>query len=700
LTVATPKLQTVILSVKNAALPIKILIIAISSIAIFFQDLVVIGRDAFASDYFNYILIVPFFSLYLVYRKRRVLSAVIGFNDEKLAGLSNLIIGSCALVISLVLYLYGAYTTFPLDYHLIALQIFLGASTLMLFNKQALKYLIPPILLISSTLPSAAQFGVSFWSQLSYSSTYPAYLFLHAMGVNVVYTTISTAPAIQLTTASGLVIPFVVGVASSGAYSVVGFTLFAAFVAYIAKGSMLRRIALFSLGYILLLPVNTLRLVIIIIATNSFGESTFPAFHFSSGIVLVFGVTLALLALGERYFKLSFFPQSKIRPQCSYCAQTSAASSFCLNCGRFLRLPRIKFGRISATSLGILLLVVLIFLSSLEPAVAAANGPNQIGSVNLTQLNSQNVLTFLPHIPGWNISFVARDTQIEEILQQDAALIYLYSQNKTDFLNASIPQIYATVQISATIHTPEGSLITHPLLTGYPTATVYEDKDLQILNNPPLVGKMFIYDRVGSNLTEADFYWNIRSYFNFGSYSDFRNVQIGLWGYTESLASAGLIPNATDYAGIANLYVPLAREIADYWAPQTTNSLLGLGIKNWFWPIFIAAVIPATFVEGYTLDETNRAKKSSAKFYVRLTNETDRELIQAVSSCSAKYPTLEEILKNYSRLTNKQINPIDASVALNYAEKAGLVHGCIMEMDGEPISVWKSSIKVSESKSR
>ncbi len=131
--------------------PIKITVIVLSTLIIFFQDIYVIGSDALASDYFNYVLIIPLLSLYLVYRKRQVLSALLPHIDDEGRGYLNYILGASGLAVSLIVYLYGAYTSFPLDYHLIALQIYLLSGILLLFNRQVLKIVAFPILLISTS---------------------------------------------------------------------------------------------------------------------------------------------------------------------------------------------------------------------------------------------------------------------------------------------------------------------------------------------------------------------------------------------------------------------------------------------------------------------------------------------------------------------------------------------------------------------
>ena len=269
-----------------------------------------------------------------------------------------------------------------------------------------------------------------------------------------------------------------------------GFTLFALFVAYIARGNILRKTTLFVLGYPILLLLNIARLIIIIGAANYWGLVAFDIFHFTSGIILVFLATLLLLVVGDKVFKLQFFSISLKAEPCPYCRQEFGLEhSFCLNCGRFLNGMRSTFSRRSIIPSLMIALAIIVFMSSLTPAVAAAQTP---ASVDLANLTPQNALSLLPQIHGWNLSFVFRDTQVQEILDQNAALEYEYAS-----LNSSTgtAQIIATVQISSSIHTPEDSLVQQPLLHGQSPVQVLEDKDVQLLVNPPLAGRMFIYQQ-------------------------------------------------------------------------------------------------------------------------------------------------------------------------------------------------------------
>jgi exosortase/archaeosortase family protein len=671
-------------SIEGLDLQIKAALIAISVVLIFFQDVYIIGLDALGSDYFNYVLVLPLLMFYLVYRKRKVLAAAFHLKDKGDAGRVNFAAGLSALAVSFIVYLYGSNTTFPLDYHLIALQIFLGATILILFNREVLKWLIFPIILISTALPSVVTFGLGFWLDMSWASTYTAYLGLKDMGLHASFLLTGNVPSITLVGTNGQPYTFVVGVASSGIYSVVGFTLFALFVAYIAKGSILRKLVLFAMAYPLLLVINIMREDIIIGAAYLWGTAVFNAFHFSSGIVLVFAVTLLLLIIGEKLFKLQFFSLPSKLKACAYCSeQSKPGQGFCFNCGRFLGISRGTIRAREAVSILVIVIAVLIFMSSLMPAVAVATTPT---NVDLATLSSESALTLLPSIHGWNLSFIYRDTYVQEALGQDAALVYSYQME-----NQTNANVFATVQISAGLHTPEASLVTHPELSGTPGVTILQDYDIPILSNPPLTGRFFAYDPASSNQTTVYLYWNMRAVFNLGSYSDFRNIQISLIGYPNSLASEGVIKDASDLQAMKQLLLPLAQVIAGFWAPKESSSLIQAGVGHFSLPLAGIAIFPSVVVSGKAVLDRKKDERTSGATFDQLSVSSDKELLRAVSRCgsSERQSTIEEITKAYRDMTNREMSPSDAYAALTYAEKAGLVAQRIIDVNNEPKLIWK-----------
>jgi exosortase/archaeosortase family protein len=690
---------------------IAIGIIAIATLTIFFQDIYITGSDAIASDYYNFVLVIPFLSAYLIYRDRKTLTAIMPLKDDDERKYLNLTVGISLLAIALIVYLYGSGTFYPLDYHIIALEIFLCASILLLFNRKTLRTLIIPILLFMTALPSATQFELSFWLAMSWMSVVPAQWLLHAVGLNVTITLPSAnIPTLTLKTATGKIYDFGVGVASSGTYSVVGFTLFAGFLGYISKGRLWKKIFLFVLAYPLLVVVNIFREFVLVYVANLYGTFAFNVFHATSGIVLVFIVTFLLLVLGERLLKLDFFPSRSSTRFCSWCEEEKRqAHNFCINCGRFLRSAYRRVSSRDAYALAAIFIAVLAFVSFLSPAVQVANAPTNIP---IQSISSQNADTLLPQVKGWTLSFIDRDYYLQEALRQDASLVYEYTSQGNTSSTPTVLQVM--IQVSAEIHTPETSLLVYPVLFGHPGATAITDSDIQILNQPPVIGKFFVYQQEGSSSIGAFLYWTTRAVFNFGSYSDFRNVMISIWADTNTLVASGAIPSPANLTAIKQLYLPLARSIALFWQPVSSNSVVQSLFHRWTAPMIGAALLPLLVVGSFTSIEKRREARANSKLVGKLLTAQAKSLLESlrlactedsknwlsrfklaqISIKKNKAATLEQVLNVHRQRTGKELSPLDAVAELMYAEHMGLVkRDIVSNISREPIQVWKLTIR-------
>jgi exosortase/archaeosortase family protein len=663
--------------VNNYSLQIKLGIIAITILVIFFNDIATLGAEALASDYYNYVFVIPFMMAYLVYQKRRVLSAILPLRDDGGRGYLNLIAGISGLFASLMVYVYGIYTTDPLSFHLLALEIFLTCAILLLFNRQTLRTLAVPILLINAALPAAVTFGLSYWYAISIYSTYPAYLVLKFFGLNVSSVFSLNAPAIQLIAPTGT-FQFAVGVASSGIYSFVGFTVFALFVAYIATGPIWKRALLFLLGYALLIPINVLREIILITAANFWGIGAFNFFHLTSGFVLITIVTFVLLIIGGKFFGLDYLHTFKPKMPCAYCSQELSRNqtSFCSNCGKFLKSIRGTFTIRDTIAIEAMIIIFLIFFISLAPAYANAKNPS---SVNISSnLTPQQALTLLPNVTGYTLSYSGPDVSVQQQLDADAILLYSYSSPNGAYITAS-------VQVLTAYHTPDTSIIQHITNYGLQPYTVYANTNVEIPVNQsttPLAGGFIAFLIPGSTQIESILWWNLRSLFNFGSYYDYRNVQIWLIGFPQ---------NQSEISPLEQSLLPIASKIASWWEPKLAYSIIQTSLKQSSLPLAGVALFPPALVAGNDCIKKIRARRSNGNSSIK---PQERKLLEALNSLKDKSHfgrgTLEEISKGYERLTGQELDIAQASIAMTYLEHLGFVQKKIIDMGDEPVQVWQS----------
>jgi len=122
-------------------LSIKTFVVLFATIAIFYQDLAILANEALRSEMASYIIVIPFLFVYLLYRKRKMLRAVISLESadrsKKTKHLAT-IAGILVSMISILIYWYGSYTFSPLEYHMISLPIFVAGLVLIFFNPQTL----------------------------------------------------------------------------------------------------------------------------------------------------------------------------------------------------------------------------------------------------------------------------------------------------------------------------------------------------------------------------------------------------------------------------------------------------------------------------------------------------------------------------------------------------------------------------------
>ncbi len=114
---------------------------------------------------------------------------------------------------------------------------FLAAGlTLILFNLQTLKQLIFPIAFLIFLTPPPDQIFYSVGSALANLCASASNALANIFGLHAALSNASGSLVITLTRPDHTTLPFGVDVACSGVYSLIGFLIFALFIAYIMRG--------------------------------------------------------------------------------------------------------------------------------------------------------------------------------------------------------------------------------------------------------------------------------------------------------------------------------------------------------------------------------------------------------------------------------------------------------------------------------
>ncbi len=701
---------------------IKAAVIAIAVALMYMQDLAVIFKDALvfsSANITNYILIIPFLLAYIVYRKRKVLIAVAleGNGNRRRGKILRFddIIGLTLISIAVILYIYGSLTLYALEFHIYSIPLLVAGLTAFLFNLKVLRHAIFAIVILAYLQPPPAELLSDIAGDLSWLSATLAESMLKAYGLDVTLEASYGAPALVISKDNAQM-PFFVGEPSSGLFSTIGLSLFALIAAYIARGAIWKRGIMFVIGFPLFFLLNALRISIILILWYHYGEQVSEVFHAISGSIMAIPGTLIVLIIGDKLLRVSIRSfSSKSNDECSYCSKSSSLHEhICLVCSRVLvSIKGINANSIARFALIAIIVSSMIAVSQVQVNTALANTTaDRLRSFDMSSITGkerETVGLLLPELDGYMLEYAYRDTRVEKVLRQDAALAYRYIkvEDNADSNSNDISSIlnrksfYVGVQISNGRHKWEDSMLIHPSRVGRPTAEVLELKDVNI--NKDETARLFAYIRPNQKQAEIVLYWFERIPLRFNDTYENRNIQIVLWSYLSTLARNGFIKDENDIKGAEKFYITIAKQIkAHYDAIKSQlqqEKVVQDTVKQRFPFIISASILPATLISLRELSEVNVDKSSSMRLYSRLSKD-DRMIIDALINASNNsnsnnkgYATTEQVALEYAKLANKNVSIDEVMSMLISARDSGLVKSMIVSINDEPMLVWKSNME-------
>ncbi len=665
---------------------VKAAVVGATALVLFWQDLTIIFTDALQSEVTSYVLVIPFLLAYLFYRKRKMIKAAVPLEPSKLWKKIplNEVAGALLFLASLLLYWYGSYTFTPLEYHMLALPIFVSACVLILFNMQTLRQILFPIVFLFLLVPPPAEILYYVGSLLSSFSSDLSYNLLKILSIPVSLSTIDGIPTITVTQPDGTIIPLQVDIACSGIYSQIGFFIFALFIAYIIRDKLWKKGAMFLLGFPLIYMLNVLRIAIIGILGYYYGEDlALNMFHLFGGWVLIFLGTFMLLVISEKLFKTRITPRPTLKcPECS--PQPKTADDFCLACGKIQNMHFNKIRKKDLAKVSALILSVVLVMSIQTPVFALTEGPAEIITQTATGGNATTAL--LPQLNEYILHYLGRDEAFEQRAQQDASLIYLYEPE-----NESGYWIWVTVEIASaksSLHRWETCLITWPLTHGkQPTVNQIDLRDILLLQNPPIIGRYFAFNYTDTNETQAVLYWYETSVFRINSTAQTKQVKISVIAYPNSIR---------EVPAIEGELLIVATRITEHWGSIKTWSQTALLLSHNGDKLFIlTTAFLVAIILLYALDK-RKEKKQNTIAYGKL-SKTNKQIIDAVRQAEKqKPPTLNTILQAFANITGQTTSKEELIQRLSDAEKTGIVEKKIANIEDEPVQAWKTEISFPE----
>jgi len=281
------------------SLIIRVTTIAVATIILFNQDLILIFTDALRNEATSYILALPFLLIYLIYRKRKMLRAVTPLqnqNQPKKARYLSTTAGTLLFIIAILLYWYGSYTFTPIEYHLFALPIFTAGLVLLLFNPQTLRQLAFPIAFLFFLVPPPSEILYTLGTILSTLSSQASSALVSLVGIPSTMNNEYGNPSILVTRPDGATMQFTIDIARSGVYSLMGFLIFAMLIVYMIRGKLWKKFALILIGIPVIYLFNIIRITASVLIGYQYGEnSALQAFNLLGGWVLTLMSALLLL---------------------------------------------------------------------------------------------------------------------------------------------------------------------------------------------------------------------------------------------------------------------------------------------------------------------------------------------------------------------------------------------------------------------
>jgi len=672
--------QTILnLARSNAVLALKATTLTVAVIALYFQDLSIVFADALYNEATSHILIVPLILAYLVYRKRKMLRATIGLTNEKKLNYTTHFGTSSGILLcttAVMLYWYASRTFSPLEYHLLTLPIFTAGLLLVLFNPQTLRQAIFPTIFLVFLVPPPSEILTGVGATLSvYSAEIPNSI-VNFLGVHSTMTSELGNPVINIVRPNGSIVPFTVAIPCSGIYSLIGFLIFSAFVAYIVRDKAWKKLAIFTMGFPLVYSLNILRITIMLLIGYQWGqELALNMFHVLGGWVLIFAGTLILLFVSEKILKTQIFAKKEPQTSCPNCnpRPPSENQTFCTACGRFTKYPRISIRRIDLGKILMIILITVLLFSIQAPVYALTKGPAQI--LIQTAQGEQGNTQILPQMPEYDLQFAHRDRYFENISGEDLSLIYRYIPE-----DQSRRTIWTALEIAETtgsLHNWEVCLISWPATHGYqPPVNQLDLRDIQILQNPAIIARYFAFQYHDDNQTELVLYWYENTIFTINNVSQQKYVKISLITYLEKPED---VPAAEDEL------LPFATALANHWEPIKTWTVVAMFLNQNSLILAATAVAFLMAIFIFYLYEIRKQQKANEVVYQKL-SKPNQQLLDIIT----KKSTLTQIAEAYQQVTGEPITSEQIQQRITDLERTGIVKTKITNNQDEPKQIWKT----------
>jgi len=686
-----------VLSVKEFArkLGLDVPVIVLCTFAVYWHDLTILWDDVLNNEMASYILALPFLMAYMIYRRRNVIKAQLSLEiEEQERMIIKDMIGVSLCLSALLIYVYGSFTFRTLEYHLISLTVFLTGCSVLLAGIQNLRNLAFPLgfllLLVIPYREEAYQVG----GQLSTLSSVLAFNILRILNYPVSLSSTYEAPSIMIEVPSGEYVPFVIDIPCAGAYSLIGFLVFALFFTYVSRGTQLRKIGWLTAGFLLIYGINIARILLTLMIGHTLGiDAAMGLFHLASGTVLIFLASLLMILIGEKILKIRISEMETKTEMCPLCEENKRRNEpFCTFCGRFFNLSSIRPSRAYLAELAAIAFLMMLVINLQVPSFTLAQ--HNVMEMDLHELaGMKETKGFLPPVELYEPTFLYRDERFEEVARQDASLLYVYRPQ-----NNSYAPIFVSVEIAdsySKLHRWEICLfISEP----DPIVNPIVSKDIQIMENPPVTGRIFTFKYVESEQPVTILYWYEKSAFRIGQTWANRYVKTSIIAYLSNFVETGEIRSLDDYNRLESKLASIARNIVTYWEPVKAWSDFVVAFAGWGQTMAILTMIVSSSISlilhlKRRREEEERAGSNHKQLiWHSAFSKEEREILEILEVLAEEErSTGIQLSKSYEEKTGKRIKPAKLMGMMMHAEKFGLAKKEIIGKENSAELVWRTS---------
>jgi exosortase len=663
---------------------LSLALIVLVILTVYAQDLEILVNEALQDEAFTYIFLVPFFAGILFYLKKDMVKASLDLEKcgkKTRSKYLDELVGVVLCLIAFLVYWYGSYTFYPLEYHIFSLPIFILGVTVILFDLKVMLVLLLPILFLFFSVPPPAEFIYSIGGTMASFNTQASYTLLKALSLPVGLSTSYGPPMIMLTSSNGAPASFAVDLPCSGIYSFTAFSMFAAFLVLVISSSIPRKVGVVLLGLATFEVVNVARITTTIAIAYEFGvKVAMNLFHNVAGLLLIFIGMLLTLFMAEKVLKVQVTSIAKRQAPCPKCETNSdKRERFCFDCGRSLSCLKTGISKEFWAKLFLLLLGCLIVTFCIHaPTFVVAQGPKGVAYTS----NWAGSTDAFPNITGYRpIEFLYRDTNFESLAHQDASLWYVYVP-----ISESQSMIYVDVGVAGSIsnlHNWEVCLVSWQTAQGqYPLVSVLNSRDVQLLQDVPIIARYFTFEGPSPyNYTQVTLYWYEQATFNTGVTAEQKFVRISLIALAQS---------STNRQQLEDELLPVGQAVASYWEPLQSKSLISLGVPM-IQSLLVFSVALVLFMRMTQYFSGFRRKATNQRLFANFASADEKAVLEAVLKVAKEKKVIrtQDIEEALKRNMGKSLGDEDTLAVLRRLEEYDFVKRDIVSFGNGPLLVWK-----------